>query len=359
MLAPVRTKVLLMLIGLVTVVTAGLAAYCLLMPPRPPAPQPAPAAPIEMSEPTPAPPPAEPIAPERPHPGPPSVSAAGHVPAPEAAPPPPTKAERLAQLRETFRGLAAGEPKIALQTAKQLTNEVERETALLALVTEWKHGELGPPRLRAAAIASLGLEAGLGLELAKDPELSQLWAAELGNSQTRSLALEQLAPVLLGADPASAFAFADQLSPADRRKFLDAGFASWAGKDTEAALQWADQLTDPAEKDAALKAIRGVVPVGIGAELRQQDGYAVINKLFPGSPAELGGQLQAGDRIVAVAQGNNVFVDARGMAMQDLVQAIRGAPGTMVQLQVLAADAPADATPRTIAVVRGQLKVKR
>jgi carboxyl-terminal processing protease len=108
-----------------------------------------------------------------------------------------------------------------------------------------------------------------------------------------------------------------------------------------------------------MKAIQSVAPVGIGGELRMQDGVAVINRLMPGTPAELGGQLQPGDRIVAVAQGNNSFVDARGMALADLVQAIRGAPGTLLQLQVLSADPPPDATLRTVAIFRGQIKFKR
>jgi carboxyl-terminal processing protease len=102
-----------------------------------------------------------------------------------------------------------------------------------------------------------------------------------------------------------------------------------------------------------------VAPVGIGTELRMQDGLPVINRLLPGTPADLGGQLQPGDRIVAMAQGNNSFVDARGMALVDVVQAIRGVPGSLLQLQVLSADAPPDAAPRTVAIFRGQIKFKR
>src|SRR3954464_8436977 len=44
---------------------------------------------------------------------------------------PPNKLERLGEIRESFRALAAGAAQSALQAAKQLTNEVERETALL------------------------------------------------------------------------------------------------------------------------------------------------------------------------------------------------------------------------------------
>lgn len=276
----------------------------------------------------------------------------------EAVPVPFTKASRLAELRESFRALAAGDPKAALRAARRLTDDVERETALLALVTEWTHGELSPPRHRAWAVATYGLETGLGMELTRNPELAQLWTSEFTNSQARAVAPERLGPAMLAADPEGALAFAQQFNAEDRRKFFDAAFSDWARKDTEAALQWAEQLSDPGEREDAMKSIRSVAPVGIGVELGMQEGYPVINRMFPGTPAELSGQLRPGDRIVAVAQGNNVFVDTSGLPMQEVVQAIRGTPGTLLQLRVLPADAPPGANPRTVAVVRGQIKFK-
>jgi hypothetical protein len=87
--------------------------------------------------------------------------------------------ERLNQTREAFRVLASGDRSSALLAAKRVTNETERETALLTLVTEWTRGEISSPSQRARAIALYGLEAGLGIELAKDPELAVLWANEL------------------------------------------------------------------------------------------------------------------------------------------------------------------------------------
>ena len=59
------------------------------------------------------------------------------------------KAQRLSQIRETFRALAGGDPGTALRTAKQIADATERETALIALLTEWKQGELNPPLQRA------------------------------------------------------------------------------------------------------------------------------------------------------------------------------------------------------------------
>lgn len=168
----------------------------------------------------------------------------------------------------------------------------------------------------------------------------------------------EVSPALLDTDPAAALAVSEQLAPGERRPFYDTVFASWAQKDTDAALQWASQLPDEAERDTATKANRNVAPVGIGAELRMQDGYAVINRLLPGTPAEIGGQLRPGDRITAVAQGDHAYVDARGVALNDLVGAIRGEPGTLLQIQILPADAPPDSLPRTVSIVRDQIKFR-
>ena len=188
---------------------------------------------------------------------------------------------------------------------------------------------------------------------------AQLWTNQLAEGQSRMVTLQQAAIALLDSDPAAAFALGEQLPADERRQFSELLFASWAQKDTESALRWAEQLSDDTERDAALKAIRSAAPAGIGAELRMQDGYAVINRLVPGTPAELGGLLRPGDRILAVAQGNHVFVDAHGMALKDLVEAIRGEPGTLLQLQVLPADAPPDSLPRMVSIVRDQVKFKQ
>lgn len=70
-----------------------------------------------------------------------------------------TKLERLAQIRETFHALAAGDPTTALRAAKEISDGTERETALLTLVTEWTHGELRSPLDRAGSVSLHGLEA--------------------------------------------------------------------------------------------------------------------------------------------------------------------------------------------------------
>ncbi len=269
------------------------------------------------------------------------------------------KLERLSQIREAFHLWAAGDPTAAIRAARQLSDETERETALLTLVTEWTGGELSPASRRARYIAGLGLEAGLGMELIKRPDLAVLWATELTEGPARSSLLQQVAITLAGSDPAAALALGTQVPENERAEFSQVVYSGWAAHDTDAALQYVNQLPDPAEREGALQAVRTVAPVGIGAELRMQDGYAVINQLVPGMPAELSGQLHPGDRIVALSQGDNSFVDARNLPLADVVQLIRGNPGTQLQLQVLPADAQPDSVPRTVSIIRDQIKFKK
>ena len=65
----------------------------------------------------------------------------------------------------------------------------------------------------------------------------------------------------------------------------------------------------------------GLSLVGIGAMLRSEDGYAKIESLVPGGPAQMDGRLKVGDRITAVAQGHGGVCrcsrDAAGQSRRD------------------------------------------
>jgi len=269
------------------------------------------------------------------------------------------KLERLTQIREKFRLLAGGEPTEALRAAKQIAGENERETALLMLATEWTKGELRPAQQRARSVASYGLEAGLGMELVGSPDLAVLWANELTDGPGRVALLQQTATTMTDSDPGAALALSEQVPQSDRQGFNEAVFTDWAGKDTEAALQWAGRIPDSTEQNVAIQAIRSVAPVGIGAALRMQDGYPVINQLLPGTPAEISGQIRPGDRILALAQGDNAFVAVQDIPLQDVAQMVRGAPGTVLHLQLQAADAAPGSQPRIVSITRDQIKFKR
>ncbi len=98
--------------------------------------------------------------------------------------------------------------------------------------------------------------------------------------------------------------------------------------------------------------------VGIGAVLHSDDGYAKIMDLVPGGPAQVGGKLKVGDRVTAVAQGNDEFVDAVGMKLDKVVEKIRGKKGTTVRLQVIPSHATDPSTRKIIEIVRDEIKLK-
>lgn len=73
---------------------------------------------------------------------------------------------------------------------------------------------------------------------------------------------------------------------------------------------------------------------GIGAQLTQRDSYIEVTKIIPGSPSWKQGELEVGDLITKVAQGNEEYVDVVDMRLDDAVQLIRGKKGTKVRLRV-------------------------
>jgi carboxyl-terminal processing protease len=73
---------------------------------------------------------------------------------------------------------------------------------------------------------------------------------------------------------------------------------------------------------------------GIGATLREEDGFVKVVKIIPGSAADRQGQLHADDNILAVAQGAEEPVDITDMRLRDAVTLIRGKKGTEVRLTV-------------------------
>ncbi len=97
--------------------------------------------------------------------------------------------------------------------------------------------------------------------------------------------------------------------------------------------------------------------VGIGAVLREGDGYARIVSLVPGGPADKDKRLKPNDKIEAVAQGDGPWVDAVGMKLDRLVELIRGEKGTVVRLKVIPNDAIDPSTRVIIPLVRDEIKL--
>ena len=115
---------------------------------------------------------------------------------------------------------------------------------------------------------------------------------------------------------------------------------------------------DPEEaQDFNIQAINHAVK-GIGAVLRSDDGYATIEEVIPGGPADLDKRLQAGDRILAVGQGTEKPVDAVYMKLKHVVAMIRGPKGSMVHLVVHPAGAKDEAVQKDIVLKRDEVSIK-
>ncbi|MGI5869178.1 MAG: carboxy terminal-processing peptidase [Kiritimatiellia bacterium] len=98
---------------------------------------------------------------------------------------------------------------------------------------------------------------------------------------------------------------------------------------------------------------------GIGATLQTDDGTAKIVEIIPGSPAERDTsetRLVPGDKIIAVAQGDEEFVDIRHWPLYKAVRLIRGPKGSTVRLQVIPAN-DANAI-KTVVLVRDEIKLE-
>ncbi|HEV3100580.1 MAG TPA: carboxy terminal-processing peptidase [Candidatus Udaeobacter sp.] len=102
----------------------------------------------------------------------------------------------------------------------------------------------------------------------------------------------------------------------------------------------------------------GLSLVGIGAMLRSEDGYAKIESLVPGGPAQVDGRLKVGDRITAVGQGQADYVDVREMRLDKVVEMIRGKKGTHVRLLVIPSDATDPSRRKNVELVRDEIKLK-
>ena len=73
---------------------------------------------------------------------------------------------------------------------------------------------------------------------------------------------------------------------------------------------------------------------GIGATLRQKDGYLVVVDMFPGSPSWRSKKIEVNDLIMRVAQGDQPSVDILDMKQDNAVALIKGPKNTKVRLSV-------------------------
>ncbi|HEY1199386.1 MAG TPA: carboxy terminal-processing peptidase, partial [Niastella sp.] len=90
---------------------------------------------------------------------------------------------------------------------------------------------------------------------------------------------------------------------------------------------------------------------GIGASLREEDGFIKIGSVLAGSPALKSGEIGVGDAIIKVAQGPAEPVDLTGYTVQDAVKLIRGKKGTEVRLGIR----KTDGSVKTVTLIRDEI----
>lgn len=98
---------------------------------------------------------------------------------------------------------------------------------------------------------------------------------------------------------------------------------------------------------------------GIGAVLQTENEYTIVRRVVPGGPADIAGDLKAGDRIIGVGQGKNQpVVDVIGWRLDDVVDLIRGPKGSVVRLQILPEKNGTDGPYEVIALQRDTIKLE-
>lgn len=97
---------------------------------------------------------------------------------------------------------------------------------------------------------------------------------------------------------------------------------------------------------------------GIGAVLRGEEDYTVIQSVISGGPADVSKGLKPKDRIVGVAQGDKDFEDVVGWRLDDVVDKIKGPKGTTVRLQVLSGESDDISDIKEVTIVRDKIKLE-
>ncbi len=109
----------------------------------------------------------------------------------------------------------------------------------------------------------------------------------------------------------------------------------------------------PEEKDRFDVSMSGKLE-GIGARLQKKNDFTEISELISGGPAWRGKQLEAGDLVMKVAQGNELAVDVVGMRLDDVVKKIKGPKGSEVRLTVK----KVDGTIKIISIIRDIVEIE-
>ena len=97
---------------------------------------------------------------------------------------------------------------------------------------------------------------------------------------------------------------------------------------------------------------------GIGAVLELDGEHTTIVSVIKGGPADKQGILKAGDKIVAVAQNKQDFIDVVGWRLDDVVALIRGKKNSLVRLEIVPIEASIIGANQKIEIVRDKIQLE-
>lgn len=109
----------------------------------------------------------------------------------------------------------------------------------------------------------------------------------------------------------------------------------------------------PDEKERFDVSISGKLE-GIGARLQKKNDFTEITELISGGPAWRGKELEAGDVVLKVAQGDKEPVEVVGMRLDDVVKKIKGPKGSEVRLTVK----KTDGSIKVISIIRDEVEIE-
>lgn len=137
-----------------------------------------------------------------------------------------------------------------------------------------------------------------------------------------------------------------------KNRFTDDDRFHWLVNDITETMDPHTNYYPPVEKRSFDEQMSGEF-YGIGASLQEEDGNIKIATVVTGSPAQKSGEIQIGDFILKVAQGDQEPQDLTGFAVEDAVKIIRGKKDTEVRLTIK----KTDGTIKTIRLIREKINL--
>lgn len=118
-----------------------------------------------------------------------------------------------------------------------------------------------------------------------------------------------------------------------KRMALIRSMSRYVRINTLSAIEWAMGIADPEERRAALEAINKNSLSGIGARIEiDETGFPKIGETTVLSAIAATGQVEPGDYIVGMEDGNGQPIYFEGLSARQVAQYLRGQPGTEVRV---------------------------